>query len=102
VAKRPSGRVLIDVHQNAEGRPLAAPYVARAFAKAPVSTPLEPQELRKGMDPAKLNIKTILLRIDAKGDLWADFWKSQQRLDKAIELLSAQMDAPKTATTKLK
>ncbi|HEX8871941.1 MAG TPA: DNA ligase D, partial [Candidatus Acidoferrum sp.] len=37
VAKRPAGRVLIDVHQNAHGRPLAAPYVVRAFPKAPVS-----------------------------------------------------------------
>jgi bifunctional non-homologous end joining protein LigD len=92
VAKRPSGRVLIDVHQNAEGRPLAAPYVVRAFAKAPVSTPLETQELRTGMDPAKLNIKTVLPRIASKGDLWADFWKAQQRLDAAIELLSTKLD----------
>jgi bifunctional non-homologous end joining protein LigD len=33
VAKRPKGRVLIDVHQNATGKPLAAPYVVRAFRR---------------------------------------------------------------------
>jgi len=102
VAKRPSGRVLIDVHQNAEGRPLAAPYVVRAFPKAPVSTPLEPQELRTGMDPAKLNIKTILARIEAKGDLWADFWKRQQRLEGAIELLSAKLEPSEARSKKSK
>src|SRR5207253_6204338 len=37
VAKRPPGKTLIDVHQNAFGRPLAAPYVVRPFPKAPVS-----------------------------------------------------------------
>src|SRR2546425_2915800 len=39
VAKRPAGRVLIDVQQNAHGRPLAAAYSVRAFPQAPVSAP---------------------------------------------------------------
>ena len=94
VAKRPSGRVLIDVAQNAQGRPLAAAYSVRAFPKAPVSTPVLPRELRAGLKPETLNIKSALPRIKEKGDLWADFWKSRQRLEKAIELLSAQMSAP--------
>jgi len=91
VAKRPAGRVLIDVAQNAEGRPLAAAYSVRAFPKAPVSTPVLPRELKTNLKPETLNIKTALSRIKEKGDLWADFWKSRQRLEKAIELLSAQM-----------
>jgi bifunctional non-homologous end joining protein LigD len=94
VAKRPSGRVLIDVAQNAQGRPLAAAYSVRAFPKAPVSTPVLPRELRPSLKPENLNIKTALSRIKEKGDLWADFWKSRQRLEDAIELLSAQMAAP--------
>ena len=97
VAKRPAGRVLIDVQQNAQGRPLAAAYSARAFPKAPVSTPVSPNELRATLRPETLNIKSIHARLEKKGDLWADFWKSRQRLEDAIELLSAQMSAtPKT------
>jgi bifunctional non-homologous end joining protein LigD len=88
VARRPAGRILIDVHQNAHGRPLAAPYVVRAFAKAPVSAPLLPGELRPNLRPANLNIKTILARVKEKGDLWGDFWKRRQRLEGAIEALS--------------
>jgi bifunctional non-homologous end joining protein LigD len=91
VARRPAGRVLIDVQQNALGRPLAAPYVVRAFPKAPVSAPVSPRELRTSLRPETLNIKTIFARLKEKGDLWDDFWKRRQRLEQAIELLSERM-----------
>jgi len=93
VAKRPAGRVLIDVQQNAHGRPLAAAYSVRAFPQAPVSTPLLPRELRPGLRPETLNIKTVSARLKEKGDLWADFWKRRQRLEQAIELLSDRLPA---------
>jgi bifunctional non-homologous end joining protein LigD len=91
VAKRPTGRVLIDVQQNAHGRPLAAAYSVRAFPQAPVSAPLLPRELRPSLRPETLNIKTVSARLKEKGDLWADFWKRRQRLEQAIELLSDRM-----------
>jgi bifunctional non-homologous end joining protein LigD len=91
VAKRPAGRILIDVQQNAHGRPLAAPYSVRAFPKAPVSAPILPRELRATLNPESLNMKTIFARLKEKGDLWADFWKSRQRLEHAVELLSKHM-----------
>jgi bifunctional non-homologous end joining protein LigD len=91
VAKRPAGRILIDVQQNAHGRPLAAAYSVRAFPRAPVSTPILPRELRTKLRPEILNIRTIFDRLKEKGDLWADFWKNRQRLEPAIELLSAHL-----------
>lgn len=87
----PAGRVLIDVLQNACGRPLAAPYSVRAFSKAPVSAPVLPSELRRNLDPEAINLKSIFARLREKGDLWADFWTSRQRLEQAIELLSQRM-----------
>jgi bifunctional non-homologous end joining protein LigD len=98
VAKRPAGRVLIDVQQNAHGRPLAAAYSVRAFPKAPVSTPVLPRELRATLKPESLNIKTIASRLKEKGDLWADFWKQRQRLEPAIDLLSRRI-SPRTTKT---
>jgi len=91
VAKRPAGRVLIDVQQNAHGRPLAAAYSVRAFPQAPVSTPLSPRELRPSLRPETLNIKTVFARLKEKGDLWADFWKRRQRIEGAIESLSSHL-----------
>jgi bifunctional non-homologous end joining protein LigD len=98
VAKRPAGRVLIDVQQNAHGRPLAAAYSVRAFPKAPVSAPVLPRELKTSLRPETLNMKTMPVRLKEKGDLWADFWKKRQRLEHAIELLSERMQGePKKA-----
>jgi bifunctional non-homologous end joining protein LigD len=91
VSKRPAGRVLIDVQQNAHGRPLAAAYSVRAFPKAPVSAPILPKELRATLKPETLNMKTIFGRLKEKGDLWADFWEKRQRLEEAIELLSSRI-----------
>jgi len=88
VAKRPRGRVYIDVSQNALGRPLAAVYTVRAFPRAPVSAPLEPGELRPGLRPERFNLKSILARVEKKGDLWAGFWQKRQSLEPATALLS--------------
>lgn len=91
VTKRPKGRVLIDFVQNAFGRPLASAWSARAYPKAPVSAPLFPEEMKKGLDPSKFNIRTILARIEKKGDPWADFWKKPQRLEDAMHKLAKVM-----------
>lgn len=91
VAKRPAGRVLIDVHQNALGRPLAAAYAVRAFPKAPVSTPVTSRELRSHLRPDTLNMKTVLHRLEEKGDLWKVFWKSRQRIEKAVARLGSDV-----------
>jgi bifunctional non-homologous end joining protein LigD len=93
VAKRLSGRVMIDVTQNSLGRPLAAVYTVRAFRKASVSAPVEMKELRPTLKPESLNIKTVLKRLQQKGDLWADFWRSRQRIEGAIEGLGAKASA---------
>ena len=95
VAKRLAGRVMIDVTQNAEGRPLAAPYAVRAFPKAPVSTPVLPKELRPTLRAETLNIKTLFPRLKEKGDLWADFWSSRQGIEEAFERLSSEASKQK-------
>jgi bifunctional non-homologous end joining protein LigD len=90
VAKRPPKRIYIDVSQNALGRPLATVYVVRPFPKAPISTPVQPRELRAGLKPEKFNIKSIFPRLEKTGDLWSDFSKSPQSLENAIQKLSVR------------
>jgi len=89
VAKRRPGRVMIDVTQNSLGRPLAAPYTVRAFPKGPVSAPVEIRELRPALKPERFNIRNLLSRLKQKGDLWAGFWKSRQRIEPALDQLGA-------------
>src|SRR5215470_16897522 len=91
VAKRPKGRVLIDVHQNATGKPLAAPYVVRAFPRAPVSAPVSSRELKPNLVAEKFNIKTMPARVEEKGDLWTDFWSKRLKLENVMDELSASV-----------
>ncbi len=87
VSKRPKGHILIDALQNANGKPLACAYSVRAEPKAPVSTPLAPEELAKNITPDTWTLKNFDERIEDAGDLWKDFWKKRQTLDRALELL---------------
>ncbi|MBV9885565.1 MAG: DNA ligase D, partial [Acidobacteria bacterium] len=88
VSKRPKGRILIDALQNASGKPLACAYSVRAFPKATVSTPLTPEELTTNISAEQFTLRNFNDRIAKVGDLWADFWKNRQTLDRALELLA--------------
>lgn len=66
-----NGKVYIDYHQNDLGKTAAAPYSVRARPGAPVSTPLQWKEVKKGLNPKKFTIKTVLKRLKKLGDLFA-------------------------------
>jgi bifunctional non-homologous end joining protein LigD len=95
VAKRPPGKIYIDVSQNAYGRPLATAYVVRPFPQAPISTPVKRAELRRTLRPERFNLKTIFERLREKGDLWSEFSESCQRIEKALRALSVELPAPR-------
>jgi DNA primase len=42
-------------------------------------------DLRSDLEPEKWNVKTIRRRVEAVGDLWANFWKSRQKLESLLE-----------------
>ncbi len=91
VSKRPKGKVLIDSVQNAFGRPLASPWSLRAKPKAPLSAPLWPEELKRGLKPEKFNVRSIFARLKKEGDPWEKFWQKRQRLEAATERLAKQV-----------
>jgi bifunctional non-homologous end joining protein LigD len=91
VDKRPKGSISLDYLQNSFGKPLATVYTARPRPLATVATPLSPAELRKGLKPEKFTIKTLPARLKKKGDLWADFWKSRQRIEPALKELQKKL-----------
>ncbi len=75
---RDPGTVFIDYLQNNRGKTMIAPYSLRAEPSAPVSTPLEWGELKKGLRPEEFNIFTILKR---KKDPWEGLLESKQKLE---------------------
>ena len=99
VSKRPQGRVLLDALQNAKGKPLASVYSVRAHPGAPVSTPITAAELLgQDVNPDAWTIKTLSKRLNEVGDLWNEFWKKRQRLDRALDTLAVRLNAPKAQT----
>jgi bifunctional non-homologous end joining protein LigD len=70
--------VFIDYMQNNRGKTMIAPYSLRAQPDAPVSTPLEWKELKKGLRPEEFNIFNVLKR---KNDPWEGLLESKQALE---------------------
>ena len=63
-------KVYLDCYQNRKGQTVAAPYSIRPRPGAPVSTPLDRDELDMDFKPSDFNIKNIFSRLEKKGDLW--------------------------------
>ncbi|HEY7044112.1 MAG TPA: hypothetical protein VH419_10635 [Nocardioidaceae bacterium] len=75
------GLARLDYTQNAINKTLVAPYSPRPSAGAPVSAPIEWDELDDpGLTPDGFTIRTILDRIAAKGDLFAALLHHPQHL----------------------
>ena len=87
VEKRQRNKVYFDYLQNGEGKTIAAPYVARAHAGAPVATPLAWREIKAGLTPAQFHIRNAIARFDKVGDLFEGVLKKKQDLLPAFEKL---------------
>ncbi len=80
-----TGRIFVDYLRNAWSATAVAAYSTRARPGAPVSTPLTWEELRAGIDPAELNVRTVPERVRRQtADPWAGY-------DAARVALSAKM-----------
>ncbi|HEY6539056.1 MAG TPA: DNA ligase D, partial [Candidatus Dormibacteraeota bacterium] len=73
------GLVRIDYTQNVIGKTLASVYSPRPAPGAPVSTPIDWDEL-DGLDPKRFNLRTVADRVRDRGDLFAPVLGGRQRL----------------------
>lgn len=68
--KERRGRLFLDHLQNFRGKTLVAPYSLRAVDGAPVSTPLEWDEVTPALDPKAFTRSVVLQRLADRGDLF--------------------------------
>jgi bifunctional non-homologous end joining protein LigD len=80
IAKRPSGRVLVDYNQNAWGKTLASVYSVRAKPRATVSTPVGWDEIEAGCEIEDFRLDNVRERFVRVGDLWTPMKKPAGRL----------------------
>jgi bifunctional non-homologous end joining protein LigD len=88
VSKRQKNRVYFDYLQNGKSKTIAAPYVLRAYPGAPVATPLEWDEVKRGLHPSQFNITNAVERFTRTGDLFEGVITRPQQLESALEKLS--------------
>src|SRR5690242_10305152 len=80
IAKRPAGRVLVDYNQNAWGRTLASVYSVRPKPGAPVSMPVNWEEVSKGVEINDFRLDNVRERLKRLGDLWKPLLSKRGRV----------------------
>lgn len=81
--KRDKKKIYLDYLQNRRGQTLACAYSVRPKEGAPVSMPLDWNEVKLGLKPTDFNIGNALERLKTKGDIFLP------TLDKGIDMLMA-------------
>jgi len=82
--KKKRDGVLLDYHQNGQGKTIASAYSVRPKAGAPVSTSLAWEELTPKLDPSRFTMKAVLKRVEERGDLFEPVLRGGQSLGAAL------------------
>jgi bifunctional non-homologous end joining protein LigD len=85
--KRPEGAVLVDHRQNGHGKTIASVYSVRPRRGAPVSTPLEWDELTEDVRPQQFGMSEVLERVERLGDLYEPVLAGRQSLGPLLRSL---------------
>ncbi len=79
-------RIFVDYNQNARDRTIASAYSLRPKPGAPVSCPLDWEELSQLEEPATLNLTTVPERLTAHGDPMAGIDDERFSLDELLAM----------------
>jgi DNA ligase D len=85
-------RIFVDFNQANRDRTIAGAYSPRALSHAPVSCPLEWDEL-ESIDPRTLTIETVPQRLKDSGDPWATMGEKPGTLDTLMGWWQRDLDA---------
>jgi bifunctional non-homologous end joining protein LigD len=80
--------VLVDHRQNGWGKTIASVYSVRPKPGAPVSTPLDWDELTSQVRPRDFTLAVALQRIAERGDLFAPVLEDKRPLGAAAKRLA--------------
>ena len=88
LSKRSKSKIYMDYLQNRRGQTIASVYSVRPRPGATVSTPLDWNEVKKGLHPTAFTIHTIEKRLKEKGDLFKGLLSGAIDLNSCLEKLS--------------
>jgi DNA ligase D len=84
-------KVFVDFNQACRDRTLAAAYSPRPLPGAPVSTPVDWDEL-PGLDRHTFTVHTVPQRLQERSDPWADLHSEPGSLDEALAWWEADVE----------
>jgi DNA ligase D-like protein (predicted polymerase) len=82
--------IFVDYNQNARDRTIASAYSLRAKPGAPVSTPMEWDELPEVADPSDFNLFTVPERFAERGDVHAAIDDTAHSIEPLLRLYAEQ------------
>jgi bifunctional non-homologous end joining protein LigD len=85
---RRQGKIYLDYLQNRAGQTIVAAYSPRPRSGAPVSTPLDWDEVKPGLSPADFTIATLPERIRAIANPWASLDEATLDLPRFLERIA--------------
>ena len=85
--KERTGRIFLDYLRNDRTATAVAPLSPRARTGAPVSMPLNWDQVRAGLEPMKYTVRTVPAMIGKLG-AWADYGEAARLLAPAIRKLA--------------
>ena len=86
--KNRKGKIYLDYLQNRRGQTLVSAYCVRPRKNAPVSAPLEWDELKSGLKITDFNLKNMPERLEEKGDLFSKVLESKLNMEASLERLN--------------
>jgi len=92
--KRKRSGVLVDHRQNGWGKTIASVYSVRPRRGAPVSTPLEWEELTEDVTPRQFGMREVLARVERDGDLYEPVLRGGQALGPALRKIRRSSATP--------
>ncbi|MDO5576319.1 MAG: hypothetical protein Q4F84_04515 [Fibrobacter sp.] len=82
------GKVYLDYLQNGKGKTMVSPYSLRPKPFAPVSTPLDWNEINMEITPEQYTLSVIQKRVKLYGDLWYPLTNAKIDMQKSLESLA--------------
>ncbi len=87
------GRILVDTARNTYAQTAVPPYAVRPRPGAPVATPIEWAELSDSkLRSDRWTIRSVLRRLGAKGDPWADISSYARGISRARRRVTSMLD----------
>ena len=86
--KQRTGRIFLDYLRNDRMSTAVAPLSSRARPGAPVSMPVNWNQVRDGLDPMRFTVKTVPALL-ARSKAWVDYCDAERPLEAAIRKLIA-------------